>query len=602
MGSSSLPQPPDTDSAGLRRFLDAPPEFIELLPVAAYACDAVGRVLWFNRLAAALWGRSPRIGDLTERFCGSYRLFFAGREISRAETPMAQALKTGEPVQGAEGVVERPDGSRVWAMVHILPVRGESGTVIGAINCFHDTSELHKVSAELREQQDELEDFFENGAVPMHIVSDRGVVVRANRAELAMLGYRSHEYIGRQVTEFHVGAPTIADILSRLGRGEKLERYPARLRAKDGSIRHVLVTSSPRFRDGRFVNTRCFTQDVTAELSAKAQATEAEERFKQLVEALPAAIYTTDAEGRITYYNKAAVDLSGREPELGSDKWCVTWRLYQPDGTPLPHDQCPMAVALKENRSIRGVEAVAERPDGTKVPFIPFPTPLRDANGELIGAVNMLVDISERKQAETSQRILLNELNHRVKNNMQMLQALLGASHRDTDNDQARVVLADATRRVAAMAAAQQVLYEQHRPTSFSAKDFLSSVCSTASNAFGDGIVIEIEEAEGVLSNDVAMPLALILNELLTNAVKHGVNGGRTGKIAVGLADEGEAFRLWVRDEGPGFKLTANTRRRSSGLGLVTGLTRQIGGSFDVESSGGARCMVRFQHQGCTLQ
>jgi hypothetical protein len=73
-------------------------------------CDGDGRVLRFKPCGA--------VGDLTERFCGSYRLFFAGREISREETPMAQALKTGEPVHGAEGVVERPDGSRVWAMVH----------------------------------------------------------------------------------------------------------------------------------------------------------------------------------------------------------------------------------------------------------------------------------------------------------------------------------------------------------------------------------------------------------------------------------------------------------------------------------------------------
>src|SRR6185436_2093659 len=104
---------------------------------------------------------------------------------------------------------------------------------------------------------------------------------------------------------------------------------------------------------------------------------------------------------------------------------CGSWKLYWPDGRPLPHDQCPMATALKEGRPIRGVEAVAERPDGTRVPFLPYPTPIRDANGKLVGGINMLVDVSERKQAETQQRVLLNELNHRVKNNMQMLQSLL---------------------------------------------------------------------------------------------------------------------------------------------------------------------------------
>ena len=106
--------------------------------------------------------------------------------------------------------------------------------------------------------------------------------------------------------------------------------------------------------------------------------------------------------------------------------------MYWPDGTPLPHDQCPMAVALKEDRPIRGKEAIAERPDGTRIPFIPFPTPLHDADGRLIGAINMLVDVSERKQAESQQRLLMRELDHRVKNNMQMLQSLLFTATRQT--------------------------------------------------------------------------------------------------------------------------------------------------------------------------
>ncbi|HEX3537407.1 MAG TPA: PAS domain S-box protein [Stellaceae bacterium] len=128
--------------------------------------------------------------------------------------------------------------------------------------------------------------------------------------------------------------------------------------------------------------------------------------FRSVLDVMPLAVYTTDAEGRITYYNRAAVDLAGREPTLGEDQWCVTWRLYNVDGTPLPHECCPMAVALKENRPIRGVEAILERPDGTRVPFRPYPTPLRDEAGALIGAVNLLVDVSDRKVAESARAYL----------------------------------------------------------------------------------------------------------------------------------------------------------------------------------------------------
>jgi PAS domain S-box-containing protein len=119
-----------------------------------------------------------------------------------------------------------------------------------------------------------------------------------------------------------------------------------------------------------------------------------------LLEALPVAVYTTDAEGRITYFNQAAADLWGHRPELGSDQWCGSWRLYWPDGRPLPHDQCPMAITLKEGRPVRGIEAIAERPDGTRVNFLPYPTPLRDTSGRLIGAINLLMDITDRHRAE----------------------------------------------------------------------------------------------------------------------------------------------------------------------------------------------------------
>lgn len=128
-----------------------------------------------------------------------------------------------------------------------------------------------------------------------------------------------------------------------------------------------------------------------------------EQSFRELLEALPAAVYTTDSAGTITFCNRAAMDLAGRTPRVGRDQWCVTFRLYRPDGTELPHDQCPMAIALKEKRAVRDIDIMAERPDGQIVPVMPFPTPLFDRSGEMVGAVNVLVDISKLKTAERAE-------------------------------------------------------------------------------------------------------------------------------------------------------------------------------------------------------
>ncbi len=246
----------------------------------------------------------------------------------------------------------------------------------------------------------DFEDFFENGSLALHVVGSDGTILHANKAELELLGYPAEEYVGRPIADFYVDRRIIDDILARLARGEKIDKVPARLRAKDGSIKHVEITSSGQFRDGQFVQTRCFTVDVTDLAHAREELTRKDNQFQQILDGLPVAVYTTDRFGKITYYNRAAVEFAGREPEIGKDEWCVTFRLFTADGQELPHAECPMAITLRENRPVRNVEAIAQRPDGTLFPFLPFPTPIRDPNGDLVGAVNMLVDLTERKRTD----------------------------------------------------------------------------------------------------------------------------------------------------------------------------------------------------------
>ena len=121
----------------------------------------------------------------------------------------------------------------------------------------------------------------------------------------------------------------------------------------------------------------------------------------RVLDGLPAAIYLTDTEGVITHYNRACIAFAGRTPRVGQDSWCVTWKLYTEEGEYLPHDQCPMAVAVRERRTIRGARAMAERPDGKYVSFQPYPTPVFDGAGKLIAAINLLAEVPSLRQAQT---------------------------------------------------------------------------------------------------------------------------------------------------------------------------------------------------------
>ena len=225
---------------------------------------------------------------------------------------MAEAIRTGAAARNAEVVIERPDGSRIAALVNIRPLRDHRGNIQGAINCFQDISHQKTMAAEIRRRGADLEDFFENSAIGLHIVSGEGIILRANKAELSLLGYGADEYVGRQITEFHKDAPVIGDILHRLSCGERLDRYPARLRAKDGSVKHVLITSNSRFDDGKFVNTRCFTTDVTSLYEAERARHESEERLAATYEAATIGIAEADAAGRLVRVNDAVCKMLGR--------------------------------------------------------------------------------------------------------------------------------------------------------------------------------------------------------------------------------------------------------------------------------------------------
>jgi PAS domain S-box-containing protein len=133
--------------------------------------------------------------------------------------------------------------------------------------------------------------------------------------------------------------------------------------------------------------------------------------WRSVLDQLPVPIYTTDCEGAVTYWNLACIDLAGRVPQLGQDRWCVTWRIYTTHGEFMPHEECPMADAIKQRQEVRGKVAIALRPDGSRIAFRPYPTPLFDAEGNFTGAINMLIDVSDEQmealgaQAERCRRL-----------------------------------------------------------------------------------------------------------------------------------------------------------------------------------------------------
>ena len=160
-------------------------------------------------------------------------------------------------------------------------------------------------------EEELLADFFENAAVGLHWVDRDGKIIRANRAELELLGYSSEEYIGRHIADFHADTAAIEEILARLTRGETIHGYEAQLRCKDGSLRHVLISSNVLWRDGNFVHTRCFTRDVTDQKRALDALKLSQGVKSAILDAALDAVITMDEGGRVMDFNPAAERLFG---------------------------------------------------------------------------------------------------------------------------------------------------------------------------------------------------------------------------------------------------------------------------------------------------
>jgi two-component sensor histidine kinase len=327
----------------------------------------------------------------------------------------------------------------------------------------------------------------------------------------------------------------------------------------------------------------------------------------ELIEFLPIAICACDADGRLRWFNGRAVELWGRRPHIGdmAERFCGSFKLFALDGSLIRRDETPMAEVLRTGAPVHGREATVQRPNGSHVIAMVHIDPVKDASGKLIGAISCFHDNSAlhrargevaedgeiyRVAAERRQKQLLDELNYRVKNNMQMLHALLRGAQRETASEVAKAVLADTGQRVGAMAAAQQALYDAASPASFEIENFMNVICRSAQQTFGRRAMMRLDTIQGTLPTDSAMALALIVNEIVMLLIKR--NGGETAlPIAVSMTHEGDMMRLTVAAEHCRLAFEA-LEPKASGLGLIAGLAQQLRGTFRISPEGA--CIVEF--------
>ncbi|MDP2054183.1 MAG: PAS domain S-box protein, partial [Acidobacteriota bacterium] len=248
---------------------------------------------------------------------------------------------------------------------------------------------------QLRRSEQELADFFENATIGLHWVAADGTILRANRAELDLLGYAVDEYVGHHIAEFHVDREVIDDILRRLRAGERVRDREARMRCKDGSFRHVTIDSSVLWEDGRFIHTRCFTRDVTEQKRVE----EIRRRLAAIVESSGDAIISEDLNGIVTSWNHGAEAIYG---------YTASEIVGRPFATLVPPeriDELPTILGrLSRGTPIAHYESVRIAKDGRRIDVSLMVSPILDDSGRIQGISKIARDITPRKRAEGALR------------------------------------------------------------------------------------------------------------------------------------------------------------------------------------------------------
>lgn len=332
-----------------------------------------------------------------------------------------------------------------------------------------------------------------------------------------------------------------------------------------------------------------------------------EGHFHRLLEKLPAGAYTCDAEGLITYFNQQAVQLWGRAPKLNDpvDRFCGSFKLYAADGSPIVHDRCWMALAIKENKGYNEREIVVERPDGRRLTALAHANPIHDESGNLIGAVNVLVDITERKRTEEALRTVREAERSRIARDLhdgvlqdlaavvQRLEATCIEQEAHSDGRAHSIDLhneIDTLRHTASKL--RQAVYDLRSDIT---PPFLRSVESLVEvnlqRAPECNVRLEVhDDFPREVPVEVGSEMLRIVQEALTNARRHS----RARNVRVSLtAEDADSLVAEVSDDGRGFDLTSS----KGGLGIegMRERTTLLGGDLAVYSERGRGTSVRVR-------
>ncbi len=594
----------------LARYLTA---IVEASEQAIVGYDLDGLITVWNHAAQELFGYAA--SETTGRSIGILQPVDA-RDCSA----ILERIRHGETVNCAAAMLRHKDGHDIGVSLNVAPIRDTTGRVIGA---YQTARCLAKAS---QAEQNQLLAAIVNSSNNAITGVDRQLNVTSwNPAAERIFGYAASDILGRPISL--LAMPGVSNdmpaTIARIFKGETVSHFETIRRHKDGRPIPVSLSVSPlRDAQGEIVGLSASLADISerksaeqllqianAELSSRAAALEAEiverkraeERFRLLVESSPIALIMLETGGRIALINSQTEKMFGYERgELIGQ----TIEMLLPARFRDEHVRHRGSYALTPERRAMGGGAsdlFGLRKDGVELSLEIGLSPIAGPDGAFVLA--SVVDVSARKEAENKIKrslqekvTLLQEVHHRVKNNLQLICSLLSLQAGLLGEQRTVAQLREIERRVMSMALIHEQLYHHDDLSSIDLAEYVRNLTPYLVSACrkDDSVTLRLESTPTILNIEQSIPCGLILNELLTNAFKHAYPEGK-GEILVRVLSAGDQVTISVADHGVGMDPAFDWQSsRSLGMTLVRILTEQLDGRLEIETKAGSSFAVHF--------
>ncbi|EKQ53102.1 MAG: PAS domain S-box [Methanobacterium sp. Maddingley MBC34] len=517
-------------------------------------------------------------------------------EPKKAEKGYQQVFKKGF-VRDYPLKIQHKTGQVTQVLYNASIYKDESGDVVGVFAAARDITERLKSEEKIQM----LANVVESSDDAIISKSLEGQITSWNKGAELIYGYSAEEIMGKDIS---ILAPSqlkdeINQFIEKIKKGERILHYETLRVRKDGTKINVSLTLSPILNtSGDLVGISTIARDITQRKKTDDEILQAKEEWEHTFDSVPDLIAILDTNFRVVRANKAMANRLNVDPEEAIGLTCYN----VVHGLNAPPSFCPYMKLLED-----GQEHTAEvHEDRLGGDFIVSVSPLHDSDGNLIGSVHVARDITDRKKAEDKikkslkeKEVLLSEIHHRVKNNMQIISSLLSLQSQYVAKAETVDVLQESQDRVKAMATIYEKLSQSNDLTKINFESYMQSLIQGLfySHTIKEGQINPIIKIENIMLNiETAIPCGLIISELVSNILKHAFPEGREGKMCVSLKAHDNRYELKISDDGIGFPEDIDFKTTDTlGLKLVNTLVKQIDGEITLDRSHGTEYNIIFR-------